>query len=131
MSLLRRIGETVKRLAGKVRERQLKKGTPPKDRPKVSAWATITAKAEDKQVGWYYRALLAKRDRAEARDKQSPNNGTLVWNSAAEPFNQGRNAARKALRERTKVERARRRRERRTQMAAAMGLRPNGKPLVL
>lgn len=55
----------------------------------------------------------AKRDRAEARDKQSPNNGTLVWNSAAGTFNQGRNTARKALRERAKAERTKRRRERR------------------
>ena len=106
MSLLRRISETVKRLAGKKRERPVKEAPPSKDSPKFNAQGHIAAKTQEPRIGWYYSALLKQQERAFKRPSKPEHGGTLVWNSARGPFKAGRNAARKARRERRKQRRA-------------------------
>lgn len=81
MSFVRRIRETIRRLAGKERKFELKPPTPSKDKPKFDATWLFVTKTQDPVVGWYYRALLHQKVRAFDRPDPPIQGGTLVWNS--------------------------------------------------
>lgn len=116
MSLLRRIRETIKRAAGVVREHIQKPTRQQPDRKKFNAWGYIHTKAGDPKVGWYYRALIERREYTEShfvhrRRPEGPQGERFVH--CGSTLDQGRNKARRERAQLKKAIRARRRKERR------------------